>query len=64
MNIPGIPTVQTMIESSYRATFNLKDPKYGLKGYNMTDTYQYEPIYKPAKIAINKLDKADHFTDI
>lgn len=35
MNVPGIPTVQAMIESGFKATFNLKDPKYGVKGYNI-----------------------------
>ena len=65
MNVPGIPTVQAMIESGYKATFNLKDPKFGVKGYNVQDTYNIEPIYKPARIAINKLDKKDdHFTDL
>jgi hypothetical protein len=52
-----------MIESGYKATFNLKNPKFGVKGYNVQHTDNVEPIYKPAKIAINKLEKADHFTD-
>ena len=46
-----------MIESGFKATFNLKDPKFGLKGYNLQETYSFEPLYKPAKIAINKLEK-------
>lgn len=53
-----------MIESGFKATFNLKDPKFGVKGYNVQDTYNIEPIYKPAKIAVAKLDKQDHFTDL
>lgn len=57
MNISGIPTVKEMIEVGFKATFNLKEPKFGVKGYNIQDTYCFDPIYKPAKIAVNKLEK-------
>ena len=64
MNISGIPTVKEMIEVGFKATFNLKEPKFGVKGYNLQDTYSFEPLYKAPKIAVNKLEKADHFTDL
>lgn len=48
MNISGIPTVQEILEYSYKATFNLKNPKYGLKGYYVQDTGNEEPVYKVA----------------
>jgi hypothetical protein len=35
MNISGIPTVKEMIEVGFKATFNLKEPKFGVKGYNL-----------------------------
>jgi hypothetical protein len=56
VRIPGVPTVRQMIEYGYKATFNLKYPKYGVKGYNIQTTYSMDPVYKPAKIAINKKD--------
>ena len=58
VNIHGIPSVQEMLASGYKATYNLKNPKYGVKGYNIQATYNIEPLYKPAKVAINKLDKS------
>ena len=63
VNAPGIPTVTEMIESGFKATFQLNNPKFGVKGYNLQQTYSFEPLYKPAKICIGKLDKQDHFTD-
>ena len=35
VNIHSIPSVQEMLASGYKATFNLKNPKYGVKGYNI-----------------------------
>lgn len=41
--------IQDMVESSMKNEFNLKNPEYGIKHYQVTDTYQYEPLYKPNK---------------
>lgn len=56
VNIPGVPTVQEMLESGQKQYFNLKHPKYGLKGYHLQTTYSLDPIYKPAKICVSKKD--------
>ena len=64
ISVSGIPTVTEMIESGFKATFNLQDPKFGLKGYNLQTTNSFEPVYKPPKISINRKDKQDHFTDL
>jgi hypothetical protein len=45
--------------------YNLVDPEYGIKYYGPIDTNMQEPcLYKSARIAMNKHDKQDHFTDL
>ena len=61
--------IQDMVESSMKNEFNLKNPEYGIKHYQVTDTYQYEPLYKANKYGmlilenLVKKDKQDHYFD-
>lgn len=54
----GNVTAIEMITTGMKAEFNLKRPKYGLKGYYMPEANLHEKLnYKIDSIAINKRDK-------
>jgi len=52
-----------MITTGMKAEFNLKRPKYGLKGYYMPEPNLHEANYKIDAFAINRRDKQDHEID-
>ena len=61
----GIPTVYEMVATGNKNSYNLTNPKFGVKGYNVQDSFLDEPLYKIDQIAVNKRDKKDdHFTDL
>ena len=44
--------------------FNLTDPEHGMKFYSPNDPNMQENcLYRSDRIAVNKFDKPDHFTD-
>lgn len=51
-----------MIRNGMRTTFNLTNPKYGMKHYTVR-TSKFDEARIPS-IALNKLEKQDHFTDL
>ena len=61
----GIPSVNEMVTSGNKTSYNYTNPKFGIKGYKVQDSYLAEPYYKIDQIRIAKRDKKDdHFTDL
>lgn len=56
--------VADYVKMGRKIAFNEASPEFGLKGYRITNTTQYEPVYKIPAICIPKKDKADHYTDL
>ena len=45
-------------------TYNMTEPEHGIKYYGPNDPNMHENcLYKSERIAVNKADKPDHFTD-
>jgi hypothetical protein len=42
----GIPTVYEMVSTGNKVQYNLTNPKFGVKGYNVQDSFLHEPLYK------------------
>ena len=60
-------TTITALEMAKRGqyrTYNLTDPEHGMKYYDPNDPNMHEKcLYRSDRIAVNKSDKQDHFTD-
>ena len=60
MNEPEVGVTE-FVRNGMKNTFNLTSPKYGMQNYSMrTSKFDDTRIHSHA---LNKLDKADHFTD-
>jgi hypothetical protein len=57
-------TALEMAKRGQYKTYNLVDPEHGMKHYDPIDPNMQENcLYRSARMAVNKLDKPDHFTD-
>ena len=54
--------VTEFVRNGMKTTFNLSNPKYGLKNYTVRTSKMDDS--RIDSHAINKLDKADHYTDL
>jgi|TARA_B110000305_G_C19401386_1_gene620361 hypothetical protein len=60
-----VPAIDEMITNGMKNTFNLTKPKFGIKSYNVQDSYLKDEYYKIDGVAVHKLPKNenDAFTD-
>lgn len=59
-------TVDEFIKTGLKYQTNLKKPKFGVKGYNIQDTYTYEPLYKipnHIKAVVKQKDRGNFMDD-
>lgn len=60
----GNVTASEFVRNGMKAEFNIKRPKYGMKGYYMPETNLKDGVYKIDSCAIPIKDREDHFLDL
>lgn len=56
-------SLNEMVEGGNKIAFALTQPKFGVKGYNIQQTSQFEPQYKIRNIAVTKRKTRENYID-